>query len=264
MYRRTTITIAIAAVMLLTGAGAQADDSLEFDFLGSTPVGAWQEREQTTTRGGKEVVTVMRIKYLGDEERDGETYAWIENEMASFKVKKDRRKPQGDPVYVKFLVSKSVLEGDVVNAIGAFNDLAVEVIMQTGDQQPMRIKGAGSAMSGLAQSIGFQVDYELTRDGSETVTVPAGTFECERYRGQGSATAKVLVKTINVESRSNQWVSEEVPFGVVRVVSDDTINGKPQQSEARLTAYGRSGASSRITGEPQDLDMSPLEGLFGG
>ena len=254
----------VTVLVLSTAPTAEAGDAIDFDFLASTPVGSWQEREQAVEDGGKESVSVMRVKYLGDEERGGEAFAWIETEMSSFKVKKGQRKPQGDRVAVKFLMKKSLLEGDVVNAVGAFNDLAVEVIMQSGDSQPMRIKGAGSAMGAMVQAVGLQVEYSFERDGSESVTVPAGTFDCDRYRGQGHSSVKVMIKTVTIDSRSTQWLSEKVPFGIVKAVSDDTVNGKPQHSETTLTAFGTSGATSVITGEPQDLEMPSLGGLFGG
>jgi hypothetical protein len=256
--------LGLAAVIALSAPGAVADDAIDFDFLASTPVGSWQEREQVVQDGGKETVTVVRVKYLGDEERGGETFAWIETEMSNFKVKKGQRKPQGEPMAVKFLMKKSLLEGDVVNAVGAFSDLAAEIVMQTGDSQPMRIKGAGSMMDAMTQAMGFQMEYDFSRDGSETVTVPAGTFDCDRYLGQGTSTVKVMIKTITVDSRSTQWLSDEVPFGIVKVVSDDTVNGKPQHSESQLLAFGTSGATSVITGEPQDLEMPSLGGIFGG
>ena len=231
--------LGLAAVIALSAPAAVAGDAIDFDFLASTPVGSWQEREQVVEDGGKESVSVVRVKYLGDEERGGETFAWIETEMSNFKVKKGQRKPQGEPMAVKFLMKKSLLEGDVVNAVGAFSDLAAEIIMQTGDNQPMRIKGAGSMMDAMTQ-------------------------DCDRYRGQGTSTVKVMIKTITVESRSSQWLSDEVPFGIVKVVSDDTVNGKTQHSESRLLAFGTSGAASVITGEPQDLEMPSLGGIFGG
>jgi len=264
MNRLTTVLLGLVAATALAAPGVAAESIIDFDFLASTPVGSWQEREQVTDDEGKQLVTVMRIKYLGDEERNGEALSWIETEMTSYKVKKGQRKQQGDRIAVKFLMKKSLLEGDVVNAVGAFNDLAIEVIMQTGDDQPMRIKGAGSTMGAMAQAVGLQVEYSFDRDGSESVTVPAGTFDCDRYRGQGHSTVKIMIKTVTVDSRSTQWLSKKVPFGVVKAVSDDSVNGKPQHTETTLTAFGTSGATSVIAGEPQDLEMPSLGGLFGG
>jgi hypothetical protein len=84
-------------------------------------VGSWQEREQITKQGGKTTVSVMKVKYLGDEERNGEIYAWVETEVSSFKVKKKGRKQTGDTSYIKMLMKKSLLQGDVVNSIGNFS-----------------------------------------------------------------------------------------------------------------------------------------------
>lgn len=241
-----------------------AAGTIDFDFSASTPVGSWQEREQVTSQNGKQTVSVMKIKYLGDEERDGETFAWIETEARSFKIKKKGRKEQGDTVYMKALIKKGLLEGDVVNSIGNFNDIAVEIIMQAGDEQPMRIKNAGEMMGGVARATGLQITYELARDGTESTTVPAGTFSCDRYRGSGTATMNLMIKKMRIESTSTQWISSKVPFGVVKIISDDLVNGKPQHSEAILTGFGRSGAVSIVTGEPQDMPAMPSIGsLFG-
>jgi len=258
----TSLTILAA---LLVAAGIAGAAEIDFDFDGSTPVGSWQEREQVTEDGGKTSVSIMKLKYLGDEERNGETYSWLETEAKSFKVKKKGRKQQGDTVYMKALIKKSLLEGDVVNSIGNFNDMAIDIIMQSGDQQPMRIKNAGEMMGGVARATGLQISYELTADGSEEVSVPAGTFSCDRYRGKGSATMDLMIKKMRVDSNAIQWISKDVPFGVVKIVSEDTVNGKPQHSETTLLSFGRSGATSGITGEPEDMpEMPSLGGLFGG
>jgi len=258
-------TIFVLSLVLLGTGIIGAADAIDFDFVSSTPVGSWQEREQVTENAGKTTVTVIKTKYLGDEERGGEVYAWVESEITNLKVKKSDRKPMGKPVYVKVLLKKSVLEGDVVNSIGNFSELATEVIMQTGSDQPMRIKNAGQMVGGFAQAMGLQIDYQLSRDGSETATTPAGSFDCARYKGHGTTTIDMMIKKMTVESTTTQWISNEVPFGVVKVVSDDVVNSKPQHSETTLTAFGRSGAVSMITGEPQDAPEVPsLGSLLGG
>ena len=74
-----------------------------------------------------------------------------------------------------------------------------------------------------------------------------------------------MVKKMTVDSTSTQWISKDVPFGVVMVVSDDVVNGKNQHSETRLLAYGPSGAVSLISGEIQDMPTMPSLGqMFGG
>jgi hypothetical protein len=262
MLKITKTSLILFTALALGTAVATEAATLEFNFDESTPVGSWQEREQVSSQGGKQTVTVMKVKYLGDEERNGETYAWVETELENFKIKKSNRKQTGDTTYVKALLKKSLLRGDVVNSIGNFHDIAEEIIMQTGDAQPMRIKNAGEMMGGLVQATGLQISYEFAADGSESIEVPAGVFSCERYKGHGTATMDLMIKKMNVESTSTQWISEEVPFGVVKVISDDVVNGKPRHSETSLTAFGRSGATSMVTGEPQD--MPSMGSIFGG
>lgn len=260
--RKTLLMICGLCAALGLG-GSAAADTVDFNFEESTPVGSWQEREQITTdEKGKQSATTMRISYLGGEDRDGEAYVWVEMEMNNFKVKKKGRKPQGDPVYMKILMKKSMIEGDIANALGNFNDMATEVIMQSGDSQPMRLKGAGSMMGGMAQGMGLKVSYTLTKEGQESVTVPAGAIECDRYKGEGTSSAKIMFKTMKMESKATQWISNDVPFGIVKIVSDDVVNGDPQHSETVLTGFGLEGAVSKINGEPQDLPT--MGNLFGG
>ncbi len=262
---RNTIRIFffVLAAVILAGAGpVTAGDGVEFDFDGATPVGSWQEREQVQTDAkGKQTVTVMKMSFLGEEERGGEPFIWIENEITTFKVKKSGRKPTGEPVVMKALMKKSLFEGDVINSLSNLNNFAAEIIVQSGDNPPMRISGAGS-MGGMMQAMGIAIEYDITPDGTESVTVPAGTFDCRRYKGHGTTTAKIVFKTMTVESRSTQWISDDVPFGVVKIVSDDDVNGKTTHTETVLTAFGKSGAKSKITGEP--MDMPSMGNLFGG
>lgn len=262
MTRRPDLSLTLLAALCLGTGLAAAAGPVDFDFAASTPVGSWQERETVSTVDGKEAVSVFRVKYLGDEERNGQTYAWVETEIRGFKVKKGERKPLGDPTYVKMLLKKSLLEGDVVNSIGNFSDLATEIIMQTGDAQPMRLGDAGGMLGGMAQAIGLQMTYQLDRDGDETVSTPAGDFGCARYRGRGTATMNLVIKQVKVESTTTHWLSDEVPFGIVKLVSDSLVNGKADHSEATVTAFGRSGATSMIRGEPQE--MPSLGNMFGG
>lgn len=262
---RNTFLIVLSLCAVIGLSGTSEAGVIDFNFDESTPVGSWQEREQIMTdEKGKQIVTDMKISYLGDEERGGEAFVWVEMEMRNFKVKKNKRKPQGDPVFVKVLMKRTALEGDIANALGNFNEMAEEVIMQTGDSQPMRLKGAGSMMGGMMQGMGLQVSYTTTKDGNESVTVPAGTYDCDRYQGEGSTSVKIMFKKMNMESKSTQWISNEVPFGVVKMVSEDVVNGDPQNSETVLKAFGLSGATSKINGEPQDMEMPSIGNIFGG
>jgi len=254
--------LVLIIVVLAGGVSAYAIDGPVFDFDGSTPIGSWQEREQIQTDAkGKQTVMVMRMSLLGEEKRNGEVYVWVENEINSFKMKKKGRKQTGDPIYVKVLMKKSLFEGDVINSLNNLNNFAAEVIMQTGDNPPMRMSGTAS-MGSMMQALGIQVEYDIKADGNESVEVPAGSFDCRRFRGQGQTTAKVMFKTLTVESKSTQWISNKIPFGIVKTVTDDLVNGKATHSESLLMAFGSSGATSKIHGEPRE--MPSIGNLFGG
>jgi hypothetical protein len=69
------------------------------------------------------------------------------------------------------------------------------------------------------------------------VTVPAGTFECDHYRGN------IQGKTIDY------WVSSKVsPYGLVKMTSADL------SMELKKTL---SNETSHITGEPQAMPSFP-------
>ncbi len=87
---------------------------------------------------------------------------------------------------------------------------------------------APPAEQGASEQIGEKI-------GTESVTVPAGTFECEHYRKQEGR------KTIDY------WVSTKVsPYGVVKMTSPEmTMVLKKELTDE----------TSHIKGEPQKMDM---------
>ncbi|HVB28757.1 MAG TPA: hypothetical protein VNG91_02990 [Terriglobia bacterium] len=71
--------------------------------------------------------------------------------------------------------------------------------------------------------------------GEETITVPAGTFECEHYRKQEN------------DMPIDYWISTKIsPYGLVKMTSDNMT----MVLEKSLT-----GETSHIQGEPQKMDM---------
>ena len=104
---------------------------------------------------------------------------------------------------------------------------------------------AGAAL----QAMGFEVNYQFTVEGTETINTAAGQFKARRVAGTGSSSAKILFKKFEVKSQSVMWFSEEVPFGIVQSESTDLINGKEQRSQTVLIEYARSGAVTAITGK---------------
>lgn len=111
---------------------------------------------------------------------------------------------------------------------------AKEVVMQMGTNPPMKMSQQMLDMmrSRLPnnQSISPEACNRLTRVGTESVTVPAGTFSTTHYR--------------DAQDSTDVWIDTSVPFGMVKVVgSHRTI---------MLKAKG-TGGTSGIHGTPQEM-----------
>jgi len=109
------------------------------------------------------------------------------------------------------------------------------MIMQPPGRPPMEM--SVGMMSGMAQRGGGGSGDTSPgeRVGSETITVPAGTFDCEHYRKQDPH------GTVDV------WVSTKVsPYGTVKMTSGEMT----MVLEKLLT-----GEKSRIQGEPQKMNI---------
>ncbi len=230
-------------------------DTPSFKVTATTPVGSWVEREQhTVDHKNRETVSVMRQTMVDRTEIDGETYYWVETVATNYKVnrKGDRRK-QGDPAIVKALIAQSALDGDPANIANNLAGYGKEIIFQSGSSQPMRIREGGMMGGMMMQALGIKVDYQFRRLGAEKVDTPAGQFEAEKFAGSGNTEAQILFQRISVQSESEIWMTPDIPFGFARMVSKETVNGKPQSSQAQATSYGMEGGVSQITGEPMDF-----------
>jgi hypothetical protein len=102
---------------------------------------------------------------------------------------------------------------------------------------PMGMMGAmGGGMGGRpAKSEGGTPQGKGEMLGSESVTVPAGTFDCEHYRSQSE------------HGNADVWFTTKVsPYGLVKMTSEDTS----MVLEKVLT-----NEKSQITGEPQKMNF---------
>lgn len=255
----------VLVVVLLTMAATPASSEvLNFNFLEATPIGSWQLKEDTTTdHKGRQTIAVTRSSLVGEETRDGEKYYWIEMEMNTFKVKKDKRKPEGDNIIFKTLVAESAFNDDPVNAVNNVRAFGKEIIMQTGDQDPIRITGAGGMAESMLQAMGTKISYSYDYIGDEEVTVKAGSFSTRKIQGTGATEMKVVFKKISVTSSNTAWLSDRVPFGMVRSEGESITNGKTSTHSSELLEYGGSGAVSQITKTPEELPVMPsLKDLF--
>ena len=246
-------------VMLLTLVATPAlSEGLNFDFLESTPMGSWQLREDMTTdHKGRQTVAETRSSLVGEETRDGEKHYWIEMEMNTFKVKKGKRKPAGDTVIFKSLVAESAFKDDPANAVNNLRAFGKEMIMQSGDQNPIRMTGAGGMAQSMMQAMGTKISYSYDFVGDEDVTIKAGSFPARKIQGTGTTEMQVMFKKISVTSSNTAWLSDQVPFGMVKAEGESTTNGKTSTHSSELLEFGNSGAVSKITKTPEDLPAMP-------
>ena len=246
-------------VVLLTMLATPAfSEGLNYNFLESTPIGSWQLREDITTdHKGRQTIAETRSSLVGEETRDGEKHYWIEMEMNTFDVKKGKRKPAGDTVIFKSLVPESAFTDDPANAMNNLRAFGKEIIMQSGDEHPIRMTGAGGMAESMMQAMGTKISYSYNVVGDEDVTVRAGSFPARKIQGTGTTEMQVMFKKISVTSSNTAWLSDQVPFGMVKAEGESVTNGKTSAHSSELLEYGDSGAVSQITKTPEELPAMP-------
>lgn len=158
---------------------------------------------------------------VGKESVDGKDAFWMEIRMKA---------PKGPSMIMKQLM---VLEGETPDI--------KRMIIQSPGEEPMEMPaGMMSGMMKRAQrsaheKAGGNPPSLGEKIGSETVTVPAGTFECDHYR------------TTAEGKPADVWISTKIsPYGLVKMASADTtmVLQKVLENE-----------TSKITGEPRKFEM---------
>jgi len=111
------------------------------------------------------------------------------------------------------------------------------MIMQMPGRPPMEMAGQMAGhMNGGAQSAASDIRSSAEDVGSESITVPAGTFTCEHYRMK--------------DGSGDTWISTKVaPFGVVK------HQGKDSTMVLMRTV---SDAKDKITGTPQPFNPAMM------
>lgn len=237
------------------------------DFVSASPVGSWQLREQiTTNHKGKRSGNTIRTSMVGKEQRDGETHYWVEVAMQNFKIsKKGKRKNKGKRVVMKSLMPESQFTADPENVLSNLRNFAVETIIQTGKEEPMRIPDTGGMLASAMQLSNVDIKFDFEPLGKETIRVQAGEFEANKSRGQGSTVVNAIIKKIRIKSDMINWYSNSVPFGLIKMEGTTTNNGKISNEVTELLEFASSGAESEITRPAKDMPQAPgLDGLFGG
>ena len=179
-------------------------------------VGSGSAYEMTGRNGKSE----MEMAVVGTESVGGQTGHWMEMSM------KDPR--SGRDMYMKILLAPT----------GSGNAMkAVRMVMQQAGQPPMEMDlsaGIGMAGGGGRTSQGTPLDIrdKAERVGTETITVPPGTFTTEHYRMK--------------DGSSDAWISDKfMPLGLVKSESKGT---------SMVLTRIVTDAKSRITGTPTKFD----------
>jgi hypothetical protein len=167
---------------------------------------------EMTDRDGKK--SQMEMTIVGKEDVNGKTGYWMEMALAS-------PRSSGE-MYVKSLIAPSD------NGVAS-----IRMVMQQPGQEPMEIDMNVNMMGRrMPQSTPTDIRDKAEHVGTETITVPAGTFSCEHYR----------IK----DGSSDAWVSDKVaPWGLVKSQGKD--------SSMVLTKV-ITDAKDHITGTPKKFD----------
>lgn len=208
------LAVALAAVALALPLAAQMGMVPQVPNLSGIwrpVVGNGAAYEMTKAQGK----TDIDFAVIGKEDVAGKTGYWVESAMNNVK--------QGGDVIVKVL---EAVDGNTISYS--------RMVMQMPGQPPMEMDSNMMNMGGRKtyqnQAADFRDKAELV--GSESVSVPAGTFTCEHFRmkdGSGDA-----------------WISDKVsPWSLVKM--------QDKQSTIVLTKVTTE-AKDRITGTPVKVD----------
>lgn len=167
---------------------------------------------EMTDREGKK--SQMEITIVGKEDVNGKTGYWME--MA---INNPR---SGGEMYMKNLIAPS--DSGVAS---------VRMIMQQPGQDPMEMDmNMSMGARRPPQSMPSDIRDKAEHVGTETITVPAGTFVCEHYRTK--------------DTSSDVWVSDKVaPWGLVKTQGKDS---------SMILTKVITDAKDHITGTPKKFD----------
>jgi hypothetical protein len=133
----------------------------------------------------------MEVAIVGTETIAGKTGYWLETSMM--------QQGEGLTVMKMFMVQ----EAKEVNSL--------RFIVQPPNEEPMEMELSMMGMMGGAKPKPEKADVRegAVRVGMETITTPAGTFNCEHWRTS--------------DQKTDIWISEKVtPYGLVKMTSPDS------------------------------------------
>lgn len=227
--RRVVTVAALLAIGMPVGAYAQmgmGPRMPNFNGIWRPAVGTGAAYEMTDRDGKK---SQLEITIVGKEDVNGKPAYWMEMGMANPRA--------GGQMYVKNLIAPTD------NGVAP-----VRMIMQPPGQDPIEMDMSMMNRGGrqMPQSTPGDVREKAELVGTESVTVPAGTFSCEHYRMK--------------DGSADVWVSDKVaPWGLVKsqgkdssmvltkVITDatDHITGTPRKFDPMQMMRDRGGAPAQ-------------------
>lgn len=196
--------------------------------------GAWAEYK--TEVDGKDAL--IRYAIVGTEKIEGKDCFWWEYRVKDVK--------SGETNKIKMLTSgKPEDRTGTISFIAQKNDEeAIEYVFKVNYDS---LQANAEEMEKIAEQYEVpetetQADDDIKMLGRQTITVPAGTFDCQHIQ--------VLDDKGKVESEV--WISEKVMMGIVKSKDRD-------KNVSELNAYGNDGAKSEITGTPKRVEVDPDE-----
>jgi hypothetical protein len=205
-----------------SGMGGMFGNMPSMPGLSNPTVGSGSEYLMTSK--GKEMDIAMVA--LGKEDVDGSPGFWMEMRMTSADT-------GGGEMVIKTLMVTSATESGMKR-----------MIMQQPGKPPMEIDGMMMSMMQQHQShpttsaTGGPNGGRGELVGTESVTVPAGTFTCQHYRSQGN------------NGTTDSWISTEVtPYAMVKMTNADST---------MVLKKVLTNEKSHINGEPQKMQMPQM------
>jgi len=174
-------------------------------------VGTGAVYETTKSDGTK---SQIEISVVGKEDVEGKPAYWLEMAIP------DQR--TSSPVFSRSLMTVS--DSGVTST---------RMVMQMPGQDPMEMDVSANPMGrGMRQSTAANIADKADLVGTESVTVPAGTFTCQHYR--------------NKDGSGEAWISDKVgPWGLVKT------QGK---GDSMVLTKVITDAKDHITGTPKKFD----------
>jgi hypothetical protein len=209
--RQIVVTIAALALAMPLAAQMFGPRVPNLSGIWHPVVGSGAAYEVTKKDGQK---SEMELTIVGKEDVEGKTAFWLEMAMT------DPRTTQ--PVYAKNLMT--------VSDTGI---TSTRMVMQMPGQNPMEMDlSANPAGRGMRQTLPATIADKAEVVGTESVTVPAGTFSCTHYRMK--------------DGTGDAWISDKVgPWGLVKAQGKDS---------SMVLAKVITDAKDHITGTPTKFD----------